>query len=101
MCKLVTFCCEESEKLDQKLCLVKPSKWKGKGKVSWDIPILPLTKGGVKILDLEAQIIDFLTKMLIRRFTLGPKPWKVFSCHQVHNLKQSTKGGGTPQHDGS
>jgi hypothetical protein len=24
--------CEENEKLDQEFCLVKPSRWKGKGK---------------------------------------------------------------------
>jgi len=29
--------------------------------------------------------------MLVRGFTVGPKPWKVFLCHQVHNLKQSYK----------
>lgn len=32
MCKLVTFCDEKGEIFDQELCLVKPSRWKSKGK---------------------------------------------------------------------
>jgi hypothetical protein len=32
MRKPITFCCEESAKLDQELCLVKLSRWKGNGK---------------------------------------------------------------------
>jgi hypothetical protein len=62
---------------------------KARAKVAWDIAILPLAKGGIKIIDPEAQTIVFLAKMLVRGLTLGPEPWKVLLCHWVHDLKQS------------
>jgi hypothetical protein len=33
---------------------------------------IPLTKGGIKILDLEAQTFALLAKMLIQGLNLGP-----------------------------
>jgi hypothetical protein len=54
---------------------------KARAKVAWDIAILPLPKGGIKILDPKAQTIVILANMLVKGFTLGPKPWKVLLCH--------------------
>jgi hypothetical protein len=61
-------------------------------KVTWDTTILPLTKGGIKILDLEAHTCILFAKMLIQGFNLLPKPWKILLHHRVDNLKQNFKG---------
>jgi hypothetical protein len=45
---------------------------KAKAKVAWDATILPLTKGGIKILDPKAQTSTLLAKTLIRGF--NPRP---------------------------
>jgi hypothetical protein len=65
---------------------------KTKVKVTWDTTIFPLTKGGIKILDLEAHTSILFAKMLIQGFNLLPKPWKIFLHHRVDNLKQNFKG---------
>ncbi len=54
---------------------------KTKAKVAWGSTILPLIDGGIKILDLEAQTITLLTKMLVMGLTPRPKLWKVILCH--------------------
>jgi hypothetical protein len=56
---------------------------KAKAKIAWDTTILPLTKGGIKILNPKVQKFALLTKMLIRGSNLGPKPWRIFICHKV------------------
>jgi hypothetical protein len=65
---------------------------KTRAKVAWGTTILPLNNGGIKILDLEAQTIALLTKMLVRGLTPRPKLWKVLLCHWVVNLWQLYKG---------
>jgi hypothetical protein len=71
--------------------LVWQTNSQSKAKIAWDIAILPLTRGGIKILDPKDQITTLFTKMLMKGLNLGPEPWKILLHHRVDNMTQCFK----------
>lgn len=72
--------------------------WSGKevscarARVKWATAVLPIVRGGVKILDPQWQASALLVKLLIRGLTTGYEPWKVLVRHRVAQTKQSRRG---------
>lgn len=54
--------------------------------------VLPIVRGGVKILDPEWQTLALLGKLLIRGMSVGYEPWKTLVRHKVAQTKQSRRG---------
>jgi hypothetical protein len=73
--------------------------WGGKAsntraKVKWDSLTLPLSSGGLGIIDPKAQFETLLAKLLMKSLALGGQPWKEILRHranQVH-LPMQDKG---------
>ena len=71
--------------------------WSGKqesnarAKVRWDTVVLPIVRGGVKVLDPQWQASALLIKLLVRGLSVGYEPWKslvrfiVAQSQQTHN----------------
>jgi len=62
--------------------------WGGKvsntrAKVKWDSLTLPLSNGGLGIIDPKAQSEALLAKLLVRGLAPGGEPWKEILRHQV------------------
>lgn len=74
--------------------LIRNYVWAGKStsrtraKVAWQQAILPLDRGGLKLLDPEIQASALLVKLLTRGLTLGVEPWKEFIIHRVESCQQ-------------
>ena len=72
--------------------------WSGKrdsrarARVRWNTAVLPIVRGGVKILDPEWQASALLVKLLIRGMAVGYEPWKSLVRHRVSQTKQSRHG---------
>ena len=72
--------------------------WSGKrescarAKIKWDTAVLPIVRGGVKILDPQWQASALLVKQLIRGLSSGYEPWKVLVRYRVSQTKQSRRG---------
>ena len=72
--------------------------WSGKldtrvrARVKWSTTVLPIVRGGVKILDPEWQTSALLVKLLIRGMSVGYEPWKVLVRYRVAQTKQSRRG---------
>ena len=72
--------------------------WSGKrescarAKVKWDTAVLPIVRGGVKILDPQWQSSALLVKQLIRGLSSGYEPWKVLVRYRVSQTRQSRRG---------
>lgn len=72
--------------------------WSGKrescarARVKWATAVLPIVRGGVKILDPQWQASALLVKLLIRGMSPGYEPWKVLVRHRVTQTKQSRRG---------
>lgn len=72
--------------------------WLGKkessarAKVKWDIAVLPIVRGGIKILDPQWQASALLIKLLIRGLSVGYEPWKSLVRFRVAQTKQSRRG---------
>ena len=77
---------------------VRNYMWSGKrdvrarARVKWSTTVLPIVRGGVKILDPEWQTSALLVKLLIRGMSVGYEPWKVLVRHRVAQTKQSRQG---------
>ena len=77
--------------------------WSGKqnscarAKVRWDTAVLPIVRGGVKILDPQWQSSALLIKLLIRGLSVGYEPWKTLVRFRVTQTQQS-KNGRWPPH---
>jgi hypothetical protein len=77
---------------------VRNYMWSGKyntrarARVRWSTAVLPIVRGGVKILDPEWQASALLVKLLIRGMSVGYEPWKVLVRHRVAQTKQSRRG---------
>ena len=77
---------------------VRNYMWSGKresrarARVKWDTAVLPIVRGGVKILDPQWQASALLVKLLIRRLSVGYEPWKVLVRYRVAQTKQSRRG---------
>ena len=72
--------------------------WSGKldtrarARVKWSTAVLPIVRGGVKILDPEWQTSALLVKLLIRGMSVGYEPWKTLVRYRVAQTKQSRRG---------
>jgi hypothetical protein len=51
--------------------------------VKWATAVLPIVRGGVKILDPQWQALALLVKLLIRGMIVGYEPWKTLVRHRV------------------
>jgi hypothetical protein len=77
---------------------VKNYIWSGKkescarAKVRWDTAVLPIVRGGVKILDPQWQASALLIKLLLRGLSVGYKPWKTLVRFRVMQTQQTRKG---------
>ena len=77
---------------------VRNYMWSGKldararARVKWTTAVLPIVRGGVKILDPEWQTSALLVKQLIRGMSVGYEPWKALVRHRVAQTKQSRRG---------
>lgn len=78
--------------------VVRNYMWSGKldtrarARVRWSTAVLPIVRGGVKILDPEWQTSALLVKLLIRGMYVGYEPWKTLVRHRVAHTKQSIRG---------
>ena len=72
--------------------------WSGKkehlarARVKWATVVLPIVRGGVKILDPQWQASALLVKLLVRGLTSGYEPWKTLVRHRVAQTRQSRSG---------
>ena len=72
--------------------------WSGKkescarAKVRWDTVVLPIVRGGVKILDPQWQASALLIKLLIRGLSVGYEPWKSLVRFRVAQTQQARRG---------
>lgn len=77
---------------------VRNYMWSGKWeldarlRVKWATTVLPIVRGGVKILDLEWQASTLHMKLPIRGLSLGYEPWKVLVHYRMAQTKQSRRG---------
>ena len=82
--------------------LVRNYIWSGnpdkkcRARVAWDSAILPVTHGGIKVFDPEAQANALLAKMIIRGLAPGNEPWKALLQHRVRSI-QLDRGGTWPK----
>lgn len=78
--------------------MVRNYMWSGqkeagtRTRVKWDTTVLPIVRGGIKILDPQWQTPALLVKLLIRGFSVGYEPWKVLVRYRVSQTKQSRRG---------
>ena len=72
--------------------------WSGKrescarARVKWDTAVLPIVRGGVKILDPQWQASALLIKLLMRGLSVGYEPWKALVRYRVAQTRQSRRG---------
>ena len=72
--------------------------WSGKrescarARVKWDTAVLPIVRGGVKILDPQWQASTLLIKLLMRGLSVGYEPWKALVRYRVAQTRQSRRG---------
>ena len=72
--------------------------WSGKratntrARVKWATAMLPIVRGGVKILDPLWQTSALLVKLLIRGMSVGYEPWKALVRYRVQQTQQSRRG---------
>ena len=98
MFSVLTFSNEENSEAHTRIYL-----WSGqagkktRAKLKWDTAILPLTAGGIKVLDIELQSNALLVKMLTRGVNPEPKPWKALLIHNLNKL-QPKANDPWPQH---
>ena len=72
--------------------------WSGKkeacprARVRWATAVLPIVRGGVKIMDPNWQASALLVKLLVRGLNVGYEPWKTLVRYRVAQTRQSRKG---------
>jgi hypothetical protein len=77
---------------------VRNYMWSGKNitstraRVKWDTTVLPIVRGGIKILDPQWQASTLLVKLLIRGLSIGYEPWKTLVEFRVAQTKHSRNG---------
>ena len=77
---------------------VRNYMWSGKGeantraRVKWATTVLPIVRGGVKIIDPQWQASALLVKLLIRGMSVGYEPWKSLVRYRVAQTRQSRRG---------
>ena len=78
--------------------LVRDYVWSGKfdhktrARIRWASAILPITQGGMQVLDPTTQIQALLTKNLVRGMQPGTEPWKVFIQYRIHQVSYKRSG---------
>jgi hypothetical protein len=83
--------------------IVRNYVWSGKkvscarARVKWSVAVLPIVRGGIKILDPHWQTSALLVKLLMRGLSVGYEPWKALVRHRVSQTKQ-TRNGKWPSH---
>ena len=65
---------------------------KARARVKWATAVLPIVRGGVKILDPNWQASALLVKLLIRGLSVGYEPWKTLVRYRVSQTRQSRRG---------
>jgi exonuclease III len=65
---------------------------KARARVKWATAVLPIVRGGIKILDPQWQASALLVKLLVRGLTVGYEPWKVLVRYRVAQTRQSRRG---------
>jgi hypothetical protein len=73
--------------------------WRGKvsnirAKVKWDSLTLPLSSGGLRIIDPKAQFEALLAKLLVRGLAPGGEPWKEILRHRADQVHLPVHGKG-------
>ena len=63
-----------------------------RARVKWATAVLPIVRGGIKILDPQWQASALLVKLLLRGMTAGYEPWKVLVRYRVSQTQQSRSG---------
>ena len=58
----------------------------------WDTVVLPIVRGGVKILDPQWQASALLIKLLVRALSVGYEPWKALVRFRVEQTQQFWRG---------
>ena len=77
---------------------VRNYMWSGKkatrtrARVKWSTAVLPIVRGGVKIIDPQWQASALLVKQLVRGLSPGYEPWKTLVRHRVSQTRQSRRG---------
>ena len=77
---------------------VRNYMWSGKqdtrarARVKWSTAVLPIVRGGVKIIDPQWQASALLVKLLVRGMSFGYEPWKTLVRHRVAQTRQSRRG---------
>ena len=77
---------------------VRNYMWSGKresnsrARVKWVTAVLPIVRGGVKIIDPQWQASALLVKLLIRGMSVGYEPWKTLVRYRVSQTRQSQRG---------
>jgi hypothetical protein len=72
--------------------------WSGKraantrARVKWATAVLPIVRGGIKILDPLWQTSALLVKLLIKGMSVGYEPWKALVRYRVSQTQQSRRG---------
>ena len=61
-------------------------------RVKWATAVLPIVRGGVKIMDPQWQASALLVKLLVRGLSVGYEPWKALVRYRVEQTKQSRRG---------
>ncbi len=79
--------------------VVRNFMWGGKAtparaKVKWDTFTLPISKGGLGIIDPKTQSEALLVKLVIRGLAPGGKPWKELIRHHADQTKLPVHGKG-------
>lgn len=63
-----------------------------RARVKWATAVLPIVRGGVKIMDPNWQASALLVKLLVRGMSVGYEPWKALVRYRVAQTRQSRKG---------
>jgi hypothetical protein len=63
-----------------------------RARVRWATAVLPIVRGGVKIMDPNWQASALLVKLLVRGMSVGYEPWKALVRYRVAQTRQSRKG---------
>jgi hypothetical protein len=83
-------CATRSEDWYETSCGGKASNtW---AKVKWDSLTLPLSSGGLGIIDPKAQSEAFLAKILVKGLAPGGEPWKEILRHRTDQVHLSVHG---------
>lgn len=78
--------------------IVRNYMWSGqkesfaRARVKWATAVLPIVRGGVKILDPQWQSSALLVKLLMRGLSVGYEPWKTLVRYRVAQTRQSRRG---------